>query len=80
MAKASELASENTALKSSSNEASGSNASAVMGQLKNIFQAMAGSDVFAAQRLNEAWMPKKLEPNQSPKLEALKNSEVEAFQ
>ena len=80
MAKASEQASENTALKASSNEASSTNASAVMGQLKNIFLAIAGSDVFAAQRLNEAWMPRKLEPKQSPKLDALKSSEVEAFQ
>ena len=80
MAKASEQASENTAPKASSNESSSPNASAVMGQLKNIFQAIAGSDVFAAQRLNEAWMPRKLEPKQTPKLDAFKNSEVEAFQ
>ena len=52
----------------------------VLSQLKNIYQSIAGSDVFAAQRLNEAWMPRKLEPKQTPKLEALKNSEVEAFQ
>jgi len=52
----------------------------VLSQLKIIYQAIAGSDVFAAQRLNEAWMPKKIEPKQTPKLESLKNSEVEAFQ
>ena len=52
----------------------------VLSQLKKIYQAIAGSDVFAAQRLNEAWMPRKLEPKQAPKLDALKNSEVEAFQ
>ena len=52
----------------------------VLSQLKNIYQAIAGSDVFAAQRLNEAWMPRKLEPKQTPKLESLKNSEVHAFQ
>jgi len=80
MAKASEQASEITALKATSNESSSTNASAVMGQLKNIFQAIAGSDVFAAQRLNDAWMPRKLEPKQTPKLESLKNSEVHAFQ
>ena len=80
MAKASEQASENTALKASSNEASSTNASAVMGQLKNIFLAIAGSDVFAAQRLNEAWMPRKMEPKQTPKLEAFKSPEVDAFQ
>ena len=52
----------------------------VLSQLKNIYQAIAGSDVFAAQRLNEAWMPRKLEPKQAPKLDALKSSEVEAFE
>jgi hypothetical protein len=52
----------------------------VLSQLKNIYQAIAGSDVFAAQRLNEAWMPRKLEPKQSPKLEAFKNLEAEAFE
>ena len=52
----------------------------VLSQLKKIYEAIAGSDVFAAQRLNEAWMPRKLEPKQTPKLESLKNSEVEAFQ
>jgi hypothetical protein len=52
----------------------------VLSQLQKIYQAIAGSDVFAAQRLNEAWMPRKLEPKQTPKLEALKNSEVEVFQ
>jgi hypothetical protein len=80
MAKVSEQASENTALKATSNDASSTNASAVMGQLKNIYQAIVGSDVFAAQRLNEAWMPRKLEPKQTTKLESLKSSEVEAFQ
>ena len=52
----------------------------VLSQLKIIYQAIAGSDVFAAQRLNEAWMPRKLEPKQTPKLETLKSSEVAAFQ
>jgi hypothetical protein len=52
----------------------------VLSQLKKIYQAIAGSDVFAAQRLNEAWMPRKLEPKHSPKLDAFKNSEVEAFE
>jgi hypothetical protein len=36
--------------------------------------------VFAAQRLNEDWMPRKLEPTQTPKLDSVKNSEVQAFQ
>ena len=52
----------------------------VLSQLKKIYQAISGSDVFAAQRLNEAWMPRKLEPKQSPKLDALKSSEAEAFE
>ena len=34
--------------------------SEVMVQLKQIYQAIAGSDVFAAQRLNEAWMPRRV--------------------
>jgi hypothetical protein len=80
MAKASNQASENTTLKTTNNEAISASASAVMGQLKNIFQAIAGSDAFAAQRLNEAWMPRKLEPKQSPTLNAQKSSEVEAFE
>ena len=52
----------------------------VLSQLKNIYQSIAGSDVFAAQRLNEAWMPRKLEPKQTPKLEAFKNLDAEAFE
>jgi len=52
----------------------------VLSQLKKIYQSIADSDVFAAQRLNEAWMPRKLEPKQSPKLDALKSSEAEAFE
>jgi len=52
----------------------------VLSQLKKIYESIAGSDVFAAQRLNEAWMPRKLEPKQAPKLEALKNSGIEAFE
>ena len=52
----------------------------VLSQLKIIYQTIAGSDVFAAQRLNEAWLPRKLELKQTLKLETLKNSEVAAFQ
>ena len=52
----------------------------VLSQLKSIYQSIAGSDVFAAQRLNEAWMPRKLEPKQASKLDALKSSELEAFE
>jgi len=65
MAKAAEKASESTAPKNAGNEATNTTASAVMGQLKNIYQAIAGSDVFAAQRLNEAWMPRRVVANTS---------------
>ena len=63
-----------------SSQANLSTPAEVLSQLKKIYQAIAGSDVFAAQRLNEAWMPRKLEPKQAPKLESLKNFEGEAFQ
>jgi hypothetical protein len=63
-----------------SSQANLSTPAEVLSQLKKIYQAIAGSDVFAAQRLNEAWMPRKLEPKLAPKLESLKNSEGEAFQ
>ena len=63
-----------------STQANLSTPSEVLSQLKIIYQAIAGSDVFAAQRLNEAWLPRKIEPKQTPKLETLKSSEVAAFQ
>ena len=63
-----------------SSQANLSTPAEVLSQLKKIYQAIAGSEVFAAQRLNEAWMPRKLEPKQAPKLEPWKNSEGEAFQ
>ena len=63
-----------------STQANLSTPSEVLSQLKNIYQAIASSDVFAAQRLSEAWMPRKIEHKQSPKLEALKNLEAEAFE
>ena len=37
----------------------------VISQLKTIYQSIAGSNVFAAQRLNEAWMPRKVVPGSS---------------
>ena len=40
-----------------------------MVQLKAIYQTMASSDVFAAQRLNEAWMPRRVMANSTPPLE-----------
>jgi len=40
-----------------------------MVQLKAIYQTIASSDVFAAQRLNEAWMPRRVVANATPPLE-----------
>jgi hypothetical protein len=51
-----------------------------MGQLKSIYQSIAGSDVFAAQRLNEAWMPRRVVVNNKQPSEVSKNSDLEAFQ
>jgi hypothetical protein len=55
-------------------------ASMVLGQLKNIYQALAGSDVFAAQRLNEAWMPRRVVTHNKTASEASQNSAVSEFQ
>ena len=41
----------------------------VISQLKTIYQRIAGSNVFAAQRLNEAWMPRKVVPGSASPLE-----------
>ena len=56
-----------------------STSSEVMNQLKTIYQSIAASDVFAAQRLNEAWMPIRLLANNKSSSEAAKNSDLEAF-
>jgi hypothetical protein len=40
----------------------------VISQLKTIYQSIAGSNVFAAQRLNEAWMPRKVVPGSASSL------------
>ena len=55
-------------------------ASMVLGQLKNIYQALAGSDVFAAQRLNEAWMPRRLVTHNKTASEASQSSALSEFQ
>ena len=55
-------------------------ASMVLGQLKNIYQALAGSDVFAAQRLNEAWMPRRVVTHNKTASEASQNSALSEFQ
>ena len=40
-----------------------------MVQLKTIYQVIASSDVFAAQRLNEAWMPRRVVAHSTPSIE-----------
>jgi len=40
----------------------------VISQLKTIYQSIAGSNVFAAQRLTEAWMPRKVVPGSASPL------------
>ena len=51
----------------------------VLSQLKNIYQSIAGSDVFAAQRLNEAWMPRKLATHAATS-KAFDNPDLKTFQ
>jgi len=51
----------------------------VLSQLKNIYQSIAGSDVFAAQRLNEAWMPRKLSTDAASS-KAFDNPDLKNFQ
>jgi hypothetical protein len=48
-----------------------SSSAEVISQLKTIYQSIAGSNVFAAQRLNEAWMPRKVVPDSASPLEEL---------
>ena len=47
----------------------------VISQLKTIYQSIAGSSVFAAQRLNEAWMPRKVVPGSASPLEELQGTQ-----
>ena len=54
--------------------------SEVMSQLKNIYQSIAGSNVFAAQRLNEAWMPRRVVANTAQPFEAFQNPDLKVFQ
>ena len=56
-----------------------SNPAEVLSQLKNIYQSIAGSDVFAAQRLNEAWMPRKLSTDAASS-KAFDNPDLKIFQ
>ena len=48
----------------------------VISQLKTIYQSIAGSNVFAAQRLNEAWMPRKVVPGSASSLEELQGTQL----
>ena len=52
----------------------------VLSQLQKIYQAIAGSDVFAAQRLNEAWMPRRVVANTAQTTEAFQNADLKVFQ
>ena len=70
-----------------STQANLSTPSEVLSQLKNIYQAIASSDVFAAQRLNEAWMPRRVvaystlpieEPSVAPQVRSSKLFKSEA--
>jgi hypothetical protein len=54
--------------------------SEVMSQLKNIYQSIAGSNVFAAQRLNEAWMPRRVVANNAQPFETFQNADLKVFQ
>ena len=54
--------------------------SEVLAQLQNIYQNIAGSDVFAAQRLNEAWMPRKVVAKVTVPQHSTTNTELERFQ
>ena len=68
-----------TTVKPAGDEAA-STSSEVMSQLKSIYQNLVGSDVFAAQRLNEAWMPRRVVANHAQPSEAFQNSDLKVFQ
>ena len=79
MAKVAEKDSENASPANEVNETTNTTASAVMGQLKKIYKSIAGSDVFAAQRLNDAWMPRKVVANSTFRSKVIEKSELENF-
>ena len=68
-----------TTVKPAGNEAA-TTSSEVMSQLKSIYQNLVGSDVFAAQRLNEAWMPRRVVANNAQPTEAFQNADLKVFQ
>ena len=68
-----------TTVKPAGNEAA-TTSSEVMSQLKSIYQNLVGSDVFAAQRLNEAWMPRRVVANNAQPTEAFQSSDLKVFQ
>ena len=68
-----------TTVKQAGDEAA-STSTEVMSQLKSIYQNLVGSDVFAAQRLNEAWMPRRVVANNAQPTEAFQNADLKVFQ
>ena len=68
-----------TTVKPAGDEAA-STSTEVMSQLKSIYQNLVGSDVFAAQRLNEAWMPRRVVANNAQPTEAFQNADLKVFQ
>jgi hypothetical protein len=68
-----------TTVKPAGNEAA-TTSSEVMSQLKKIYQSIADSNVFAAQRLNEAWMPRRVVANTAQPTEAFQNADLKVFQ
>ena len=68
-----------TTVKPAGDEAT-TTSSEVMSQLKSIYQNLVGSDVFAAQRLNEAWMPRRVVANNAQPTEAFQNADLKVFQ
>ena len=69
-----------TAPFSAGDDEAASTSTEVMSQLKSIYQNLVGSDVFAAQRLNEAWMPRRVVANNAQPSEAFQNSDLKVFQ
>ena len=68
-----------TTVKPAGDEAT-TTSSEVISQLKSIYQNLVGSDVFAAQRLNEAWMPRRVVANHAQTSESFQNADLKVFQ
>lgn len=80
LAKSPASVSDGASLQSTDLETGSAKTTGVMAQLQNIYQAIAGSDVFAAQRLNEVWMPRQATSKQTQTALASKNAVLEAIQ